>query len=68
LKIVEVVQANAMEKITGQMNRFSHLGLPHGEGESFTIPLKIRAPGWALIFRPCLPGHGQTPARRLHLP
>jgi hypothetical protein len=24
--------------------------------------------GWALIFRPCLPGHGQTPARHLHLP
>jgi len=24
--------------------------------------------GWALIFRPCLPRHGQTPARRLHLP
>jgi hypothetical protein len=30
--------------------------------------LKIRVPGWALIYHPCLPRHGQTPARRLHLP
>jgi len=39
-----------------------------GEGESFTVPLKIGAPGLALIFRPCQPRHGQTPARCLHLP
>src|ERR1035437_147298 len=36
-----------------------------GEGESFAIHLKICTPGLALIFRPCLPRHGQTPARRL---
>jgi hypothetical protein len=47
LKIVEVVHAIAMEKITGQMNRFPHPGLPHGAGESFVVPLKIRVPGLA---------------------
>src|ERR1017187_5527624 len=27
---------------------------PHGTGASSAISLEIRAPGWALIFRPCL--------------
>jgi hypothetical protein len=44
---------------------------PDGLGSSSRSQKNVRRPlenlrvGLALIFRPCLPRHGQTPARRL---